>query len=126
MKKSTMTHVQTIALHALMSQHCQKGDDGYARYEEGWDDDRILAEINKTNPTDRPYSKPSVTNLRLAMFGKVRVPPVAGVADQLAKLQAEVASMQERLTALEQWAGARTKQRYMAPPGRPQATPPTE
>lgn len=107
---------QVVALHVLMASHCAKGDDGFAVYEKGWDDDRILKEFENPTP-DRPVTRVAVAGMRLKMFGRIRTPSVGADAERIAKLEEQIAHLTEVVNGLSR------RISYSHPPGRPQATP---
>lgn len=108
---------QVIALHQLMSQHCKRGANGLAEYEQGWDDDRVLEEITKHNPTSRPYNKGHIVGLRQKMFGRLYAVPNT---DALNELKVQVAELSAKVQSIETMLKARF---YIPPPGRPISTP---
>lgn len=57
----------TIAL--LLNQHCSTTAEGYARYEDGWDDRRVAKEAG------RPEIITSVENIRREVYGRLYVVP---------------------------------------------------
>ena len=59
----------------IMEKVCRKDEDGYAVYEEGWDDERCRIELEKV--VKQPISRHGVSGYRREIFGRFRVKAVA-------------------------------------------------
>jgi hypothetical protein len=122
---------QVIAIHSLMAQHC-KTVDGFAVYEEGWDDARIMREITANNPEpDRPISDTSVTRLRVENFGRFKRQMIDDVnttllmarIDQLEADYRDLLDWTLRVAKFLQEKFPTQRERYTPPIGRPQSAP---
>jgi hypothetical protein len=132
MANTKLTSRQVIAIHALMAQHCKKGDDGFANYDEGWDDNRIMKDV--VNPElDRSIPITSVARLRMENFGRIRkIDPMAD--GRVAALEKRLVELEEDQKGLLDWITrvARLLQDkypnqrnlYAPPQGRPRSVPP--
>lgn len=111
-QKSKMDARQTVFLSKVLEQHCH-GDGDVATYEEGWDDDRVLAEVSRINDTGRPFTRRMVAGLRLSLFGRVgRNNPAQGLAARVEQLEAAVADL---IREVEQLRGRRPRSVPPAP-----------
>jgi hypothetical protein len=121
---------QVIAIHTLMAQHC-KTVDGYAVYEEGWDDARILREISASNPEpDRAISNTSVSRLRVENFGRFKKQlddvGTAAIMARIDQVEADYRDLLDwtlRVAKFLQEKFPAQRERYTPPIGRPQSAP---
>lgn len=94
MIKKTCGPKERHAIAILLDRHC-KTVDGYAHYDEGYSDYAIAEEMG------RPELHGTVAGMRLAVYGKIRVPKEEH-REQSNKLQA----LEMRIAALEAMMGA--------------------
>lgn len=93
------------ALSLLLNSVCTKGEDGYAVYADGWDDERVVAEMSKK--FSREISAHAVAGYRRGVYGNVRRPaqpdPENAIFDLVIdSLRAENAGLRNRIALLEQ------------------------
>lgn len=87
-KISRLDHREIVSLSKSLEKHCSKGNDGFAVYSEGYDDERIAKENSVTTG--------NVAYLRNAIIGRLRAP----------KGQ-DTTNIEARIAALEAWAAGR-------------------
>lgn len=87
MSRSMMDYATVIAVGEKVKAHCTANDSG-AVYESGWSDARIAEEVGGATIHN-------VLGIRERLFGRLH--------------KTKPASIEERLTALEVWAGQRPK-----------------
>ena len=88
--------LEIVQLHTIMAAHCRKGQDGFADYETGWDDTKILEEAEKSYPGS--YNLNNVAYMRLQAFVRMRAvvaaDPNQALLDRLAALEARVEALE--------------------------------
>ena len=102
--KNTMNQNETVELGIIIKQHCHNID-GYAVYDQGWDDDKIVAEANKTINGRRDgfvFVRSNVDGLRRSTIGNF--PPVRQ-ANPVMKNR--MTDLEHRVNRLEMWARLR-------------------
>lgn len=67
--KNTIDAKQRFAVTLVLSAHCKAGNDGYAVYEDGWNDERVAKEAG----LDPEKNVKSVANMRVEAIGKLRI-----------------------------------------------------
>lgn len=87
-KYAKLTRTKLVEVHDFMKDKIEKLEGGFARYLNGWDDERIAAAMG--------VKRGSIASLRLEMFGKVQAPVSPDGSVYL-----RVKDLQERVTALE-------------------------
>src|SRR5262245_556407 len=97
-----LSQPQVIAIHAVMAQHCVKGEDGMANFEDGWSDERVLKEMVGKNPDPkRQILLGHIKYLRAQMFGRMRGSSV--VEAQLIKLDKRIEDIELQLIEMMQF-----------------------
>ena len=129
-----LTHQEAIRIYnAVLAPHCKSDADGYAVYEQDWNDERLHAEAQRL--LDRKLSQHSLADLRRDSFGNFRRetrstgrPPLT---PRLEALEAKVTEQDKYIHALgyavadmERW--MKHNKGYPGRPGRPQSTPPDQ
>lgn len=85
-KSSRLDFSTKLKVLEALKLHCSKGDDGFAKYEDGWDDARLAAQFAApVNPTH-------IKNLRREQIGSLREARMITTGD-----------MGERLTQIEDY-----------------------
>jgi len=138
MARQTISRSQAFAIMKILEAHCAKGDEeGFAKYEAGWSDERVHVETVNPEP-DRPITIDAVYRLRAEMFGKVRVPKppsksdeeIAALKNEIFALKKIIVGVQEEQRSLTDWVKRladyiqRNVKAYTPPPGKAVATPP--
>jgi len=96
MAKSVLKHPDIVRLGELIKANCVRQADGTAAYKDGWDDERIVKEMEgKANITN-------VIHLRKGLIGDIVKPTKPG----------SITDIMARLEALETWAAARPVQGF--------------
>lgn len=97
-KKLALTQQETFRLSALLAQHCTLVDEAVV-YEEGWDDNRIAAEISER------CTAAKVVELRQRYIGRTKAEMSDGRTNnfvtRINHLEAQIKSLTERVTILE-------------------------
>jgi hypothetical protein len=152
-KRHNATKRQNLVIGDLVRAHCSRVGD-YAVYADGWDEQRILAEVNANNPDpDKVIHMASVQSMRKDLFGNVRkareektmsvsqllVQRVKDLENDVDRIELRLSKIDGHLTAFVErlneqhktiveviaWMEQLAKVRgYAPPPGRPQSTPP--
>lgn len=95
-KREALTRADVIKCHLLMQEHLHKidGSDLW-KYDEGWDDQRIVAEVGgSSGPT-------KVSNLRLELFGKLQTKVFGAPAVDLGPIEKQLHELESKLHKLD-------------------------
>jgi hypothetical protein len=92
-----------VKLDALLREHCKPAPDGYAEFDDGWDDERVRAEFSAI--TGREMSINSVQDYRRRTIGALRVAsnlpvPVGDAEVRIASLETEVSDLRRAIRYL--------------------------
>jgi hypothetical protein len=111
-----------------MSEHC-RSIDGFAVYDDGWNDDRVRQEVLAANPGWN-IALPTFARTRSENFGRLRSPRRMGHDDAIAdlqlrveKLEADNVMLKDKVAKME--LHLRHRGGYVPPPGKQIATPPS-
>lgn len=85
---------QTIQISKLLEEHCTELN-GYAVYEQGWDDLRVAKEVG-LDTTSR------VSGVRKEIVGPMKPTPKGGKSQRVADLERAIELLTNRVDALEQ------------------------
>lgn len=115
-KRTKVNLREKAAIFALLAEYCKR-DGEYANYDEGWDDDRIAAEVAKNYPH---VNTGHVQYIRLHVYGKTRDPrggpsnsavekQIDEIADMLKNVETILLNHSQVLSKLAEWASRRPK-----------------
>lgn len=73
MKGKHATFPQEVLILDLLRKHCSQNADGFAVYDDGWTDQEVADEAEKSNPTKAlPIKKDAVARIRKQVIGKLK------------------------------------------------------
>ena len=98
-----LKHNELFIVGDILRQHCRNVS-GFAIYEEGWNDEKVITEMAKSHPGIR-LTLNNIMGLRKTLLGPLPEK----------KAKATIVSLDERLTALEEWATSIPANKLPAP-----------
>lgn len=93
-KQDRLSTVEQAAVIVALFMHCKKGEDGFAAYEEGWDDERIRVEVSRQ--VGRDISIYAIRHRRAPLYGRINKPSQPATQDD-----DRISKMEDRIAALE-------------------------